>query len=544
MLSLLLSACGAGSTDAGPTGRVALSPRAHLVRASMALKGTRPSLEELQRVHEDPAQIEPIVREYVDSPLFGETVMDIENESLLVRTEAHYISGDSVSGINTEDLETAMFQEPLWLIHDVVMGNRAYAEIVTTDQTMATLHTPLIWEGVSSDYDPEGEPWQPAWHTDGRPAAGILSTSGWNRRYISGKTNAHREAANAASSALLCVTFIDREVELGDININDEEAIYNAILSEPACVNCHQSLDPLAGFFFGFAQAGIGLDFPISAWNPETVDDGHETTGRPTGYFGLGGETLDELGRFIVADPRFSACTARRYAAWFSQVPRDEIPMEAVTAWQGALVDSGMSIKEMSVAIVLSDEFSVSYTDDAEDAESVNGLLKTRPGQMHRMMDDLIGFTWEASLPSSGEDPYRSPLALNSQAGFLTLWGGIDSAVKLTPDFSYSATSAATLRSFAAEAAGYAVSTDFARDPTDRDLLRLVEPSTTDEAVLRDQLAWLHQRVLAEFVESDSQEVTQSLRLFNQALALSDNGTTAWKIVLTAFFQDFRVAYH
>ena len=197
----------------------------------------------------------------------------------------------------------------------------------------------------------------------------------------------------------------------------------------------------------------------------------------------------------------------------------------------------------MALAIVLSDDFAISHAADEDAAENVVGMLKTRPTQMSRMMEDLIGFTWQAEV-GSDEPPHVAALLTDSQHGFLVIWGGIDSVNKIVPDYGYSATSSAALRNLAAESAGHVVAADFALDAEQRALLRFVEPDTTDEDDLRSQLVYLHQRILAELVEADSATIDDSLALYSDALKLTHDPATTWKIVLTALFQDFRVAYH
>ena len=86
------------------------------------------------------------------------------------------------------------------------------------------------------------------------------------------------------------------------------------------------------------------------------------------------------------------------------------------------------------------------------------------------------------------------------------------------------------------------VDRDFAVEPTKRHLLWVVEPGDTEEALLRDQLSWLHARLYGELVESDAVEVDESLDLFLAALAIADGDShRAWETTLTAMLQDHRV---
>ena len=85
---------------------------------------------------------------------------------------------------------------------------------------------------------------------------------------------------------------------------------------------------------------------------------------------------------------------------------------------------------------------------------------------------------------------------------------------------------------------------DFEAEPSERKLLTIADANTTDEATVREQLAYIHLRVLAEDVAADSGTVDQSYALFAQLLAETNDSTLTWKLVLTALFQDFRIAYH
>ena len=67
-----------------------LTPVEHLARASMALRGMKPAVEELQAVANDPSVLEAIVDGYVNSPAFGKVVRDLHNESLLSRVDDFY----------------------------------------------------------------------------------------------------------------------------------------------------------------------------------------------------------------------------------------------------------------------------------------------------------------------------------------------------------------------------------------------------------------------------------------------------------------------
>ena len=48
-----------------------------------------------------------------------------------------------------------------------------------------------------------------------------------------------------------------------DVNLLDEAAVTDALRTNPACVNCHVSLDPIASYLFGFV--GLLLAVPLAA---------------------------------------------------------------------------------------------------------------------------------------------------------------------------------------------------------------------------------------------------------------------------------------
>jgi len=563
---LALVACNAGSggkgeprSEAEPAVEeaafVLLNDMDRLTRIAMSLKGSRPSDDEIDAVMADPGALDRIVDAYLDDPAFGQAVMEIENESFLFRVERRSAQ-DTREGMDGESFLTwaeAFYEPPLRIIEHVVTNDLPYSDIVTMNRTMANPYSPYIWEDLDfSSWDPDGPEWQLVPYVvddggQGRPGGGILSTGSLHRRYLGNDPNAHRRKTAAMAGALICTDYFNQDVDVGSVDISDDAAVLDAILHEPACVSCHQTMDPMANFFWGFSPKGVFLqdDYPVDLWRSSEI--GHRNgdtkaeffTGRPTGYYGRGGQTMEDLGQHIAGDSRFTTCAARRYWSWFLQVPIDDVPQGLVEDAQAAMLEDGMRIKGMVKHIVLSDRFALSHVADPTESEHVAGYLRTRPRQMSRLMQDLAGFRWEGSMREDQID-----LSYSAHMGFAVHAGGIDSEKKTVPSFEYSVTGSAYLRSFAEEAAGHVVEFDFEAPASERQLLQWVEAGTTDEAVLREQLAYLHRRILAELVEVDSPEVDASLALLEQIRTITDDDVTAWKVLLTALFQDVRVAYH
>lgn len=96
---------------------VYLSPVQHLTRASMVLRGIRPSLAELQQVQADPTALPGIVDRYLDSPEFGQTIRELHNETLLLEIEQPTFTFPATGPLATATARqiNGRFEEPLRL---------------------------------------------------------------------------------------------------------------------------------------------------------------------------------------------------------------------------------------------------------------------------------------------------------------------------------------------------------------------------------------------------------------------------------------------
>ncbi len=550
LLGGLSGACGGGpggDDGPGPVGEVIdLDPVKHLVRASMALRGVRPALAEIERVRADPGALPMIVDGYLDTPEFGETMRDLHNEAVLTRGFSLPVL-DSLDGHTTTEMAESLGEEPLRLIEHVIMSDRPYTEIVTARFTMADEIIAKVY-GVA--WTPGGETWQESHYTDGRPEAGILSSNTFFIRHRSAGSNWHRGRANRIASALLCYNFLDRDVTFdGSVNLADPDAVADAVVANPACASCHQTLDPLASYLWGYRNQLniVGLtEYPIIPFYvPGNEGRWRNSSGRPPSYFGQAGDDLGALAELIAGDPRFSLCAAQRFWSFMAQVDLEVVPLELASRLQQELIASGYSAKALAKAVVLSDEFKVAYGTSDEVADQLVGLKKVRPEQLARLIYDLTGFRWrtESIADDRGGPIGLVELAKNDVLGYRVLGGGIDSTDVVEPSHTFNATSSLFARGFAAEAAGFVVDRDFAQaDAAQRKLLGLVSPTETGEAAVRAQLAWLHARLYAESVAADSAEVDDSYALFAATLARTGDPSHAWKTTHTAMLQDLRIA--
>ena len=518
------AAPGGGGDGGGPIippGTTFLTAPEHLIRAAMALRGMRPSPEELTAVTEDPTALEGIIDDYLETPEFGATMRELHNEAFFTRDFAlPAVSG--LSSYSSGRVMRSIGDEPLRLVEHVVMEDRPYTEIVTADYTVAD---DVVAAAFGLAYDATGPAWQETHYVDGRPHAGVLTSSTMFLRHISAGQNWQRGRANMVSRSLLCDDFLERDIIVDtSIDLSDPAVVRDAVVANPACAGCHQTLDPLASYFWPMdANVNIGriASYPLDMYDDAKVGRWRGTSGRPPSFYGQAGSTLTDLGGLIAEDPRFSLCASRRFFSYFSEMPLADVPLDVVARFQTVLEESGMSAKELAKAIVLSDEFRIAYAPDDGGANELIGYKKARPEQLGRLIEDLTGFRWliDSTVAVRGAPLGRVDLLENDVVGYRVLSGGIDSELVLTPSHTTNATSSLVLRGIAAEAAGFTVVSDFAKaDPTQRKLLTLVEATDRGEAKIRTQLVALHARLYGTTITSDDPEIDETYAMFADTL--------------------------
>lgn len=533
-----------------------LSASDHLIRASMVLRGVRPSVEDLRKVTSDATALPAIVDQYLTSAEFGTTIKDLHNETLWLRTNQQIfvfrpIAGTAFASGTFHNVAESLGDEPLRLIESVVMNDRPYSEIVTADYTFANGPVAAIW---GLPYTGDGAQWQrTSWQNavEPRPAAGILASSSFYNRFRSAGSNFHRGRANVISRALLCHDYLATDIIVDNsIDLSDPDVVANAVVANPSCAGCHQTLDPLASLLPAFRPnllAGQVTTYPITnVYNPARETQWRSTTKRPPGYFGVPAQKIDGLGKLIAEDPRFARCAAQHFASYLTERRVDDLPVSWISALTDAFVASQLNAKALAKAVVLSDEFRVSHVKAGENGDDVVGMQKLRPEQLDRMIFDLTGYRWQHNAPgtTAGMPTGVANLLQSDTLGYRVLAGGIDSYFVTEPSHTYNAASSLVLRRLATESADFVIDTDFANASRPaRKLMSKVDATTRAEAAIRAQLVDLHLRIFGTIDAPDSEAISLTYGLFAETLATSNNVPVAWKVTLGAMLQDLRVAY-
>ncbi len=568
--------CGGADPEPVSTPSDVLTPEEHLVRASMAVRGTRPDLGELELVRADPAALPGLVEGWLDSPEFGATIRDMWAEILLLRNDTfnQLPALGELEGYLLDDLYQGTVEEPLRLVEHVVLQDRPFTEVVTADYMLTDDVTARIY-GVPYDFDAGG--WQISEWPDARPRAGLLSSAQVWRRWESDGSNFNRGRANMLAGRLLCEDFESRDIVVGGgIDIADELEVAHAVRVNGSCVSCHQSLDPLAAYFWGYKRlihrnyvadsitGGCSFNwaggnqpefgpsylpedycYPIKQYNPADEDDWIDWDLRAPSYYGVPARDLAEVGELVADDPRFSQCMARRFYGYLAQVDAEAVPFEVAADLQQRFEASGFSAKQLVLDIVMSDTFRSPE------------LRTIRPEQYARTVEALTGYRWWSEADPPGcDNPADSAvqrfgtqcwgpvdLSTSDVYGFRSMMGGVDGKVILRPTHTPTPTKTLAMATLAADAAGFVVDADLARPASQRRLLGLVEATTTSEPALREQLVWLHERVLGVSLPPDAPEVDEALALYQVGVNTRGDSAGGWKLVLTALLQDPRMMF-
>lgn len=521
LLPLLLVGCALETTSDVDR----LDAEAWVVRASLDLRGVRPTLDEIRAVHADPAAAEALVASFVDDPRFPDRLADLYAELFLTRTEDWSVDPGAFGLVDELD-RTAFVQdvgdEPLQILAEIARADLPWTEAVLGDWTMAT---PVLSRVHPVDRD-DGEGWTRARYTDGRPAAGVLATNGLWWRYGSTPSNANRGRAAQVSRLFLCVDYAEVSVPFdGSLDLLDEEAVAAAIREDRSCAACHDQLDPLAGYLYGFWYPDPGNPLDIVAYHPEREQLWKDLTGVAPAIDDEPGYALRDLGRALAADEAFPGCAVEQ--AWDMLVRREPGDDEEAgrIAVRNAFVAQDLSIRALYRTLVTTDAY-------RRVDEAGVGLRVASPDLLAAQIEDLTGF--RMVLPNGWD------LLATDRVGVKGLAGGADGRTTTRNADAPNATMVLVQERLAELAAAHVVVADWSKAPADRHLLHQVDidAPTDDLANVRAQLVDLHARIFGRDVTPDGAQVEAHLELWTALVALHDDPVEAWTGVVAAFLRD------
>lgn len=494
-----------------------------LVRASLDLRGVRPSLEELAAVEADPDAVEGLVVGFVDDPRFGDRVAELFAEVYLTRDEDPFVRLETYEGRwSLEDLARSTGAEPLQVLARIAREDRSYAEVVTADWTMANEVTGDIWP---VDYPEGATGWQVVRYTDGRPSVGLLASNGLWWKYGSMENNLNRGRGNQFSRLFLCADFLAAEIDFStDQPLSSEEALGDAIRTDPKCAACHDALDPLASHFFGFWYFGPRKATRIdhARYHPQRERAWRDYDGLPPAYRGQPTSGLADLGARVVDDPRFSRCFVERSFDLLLRRARLEDERVILDELTEAFLAEGMRVGALYRALVRHEAY--------RHGEGDGRLKLVSPAVLSTQLEDLTGFR----LSRDDWDLVTAPVL-----GLQGLAGGIDGRTRTERLDEPSTTQALVVQRLAESAALHVVGHDLATPAEARLLTRVAGVEAADDALVAEQIAELHARILSVRVAADDPEVLALVDVL-RAFEASHDDATAWVAVVTILLRDPR----
>lgn len=404
-----------------------------LRRLSLDLRGVLPSVEELDAVEADAAALEPLLDAYLYDARLSDRLVDLLAEQWWTRVDVFDIVFEDYFLDPTQEyaFERAIGEEPLRLVAQTMAENRPYTEIVTADTTMANELLGALWP---LDYPAGGVGWQRVRYTDGRPAAGVLATNGLMWRYTATRSNMNRGRAAALSRLLLCEDYVVRPVTFSAAT-SDVSNPELAIRTDPYCVTCHASLDPIAASFFGFWWLTLYSRIEQQTYHPEREALAEETIGVSPGWFGTPVADLGELGVQVANDPRFYTCAVETWARAFWRRPLGPEDQAEAEALRLALVGGDGRPLGLLRAILTSPEYQAGAV-DAGAPEAEARTLTARPLSpevLESSLSERTGFVWQWD----GFDQLR-----NDDHGYRIFAGGVNGMSVVEPAVLPSVTSA------------------------------------------------------------------------------------------------------
>ncbi len=535
MVIFALLAC--APVEETPAAPAEMAPLDVLVRASLDARGIRPTVAEYDAVEEDPAVLDELVGGFVDDPRFGARVGDFWSERYLTRTDAYTVTAATM-GLDDEQLFVeSIGEEPLRVLGYVADHDLPWTTIVTADWTMANEMLATIWP---VEYPAGSSGWIKTRYADDRPAAGVLAGNALWWRYTSTESNGNRKRANIVSRLFLCNDYLTRPLEFDrSVNLLDEAAVADALLTDPGCVNCHKSLDPLASYLFGFWYLDNNDGWEMAGYHPERERQWQDSTGVAPSYYGVPGDSLADLGRSIAADERFVTCAVEQ--AWELLLRREATveDTDALVRHRDAFIAGGTTMRTLFASI----QADPAYRAATDEAGGVPAKLVT-PLVLASQIEDLTGFRWTTAdgydvfkVDAAGLDD-KGTILVAEAVGFRTLSGAADgynvTATADTPN----TTLVLVQERLAEGAARYVV------DNHPERLLGAIdftETPETDRDAMAGAIQALHLRLFGARVERDGDEVEAALELWTQLFAVTGDARSAWAGVLSAFLRDPRL---
>lgn len=511
---------------------IALSAPRLLRRMSLDLRGTLPTTAELDAVEGgDEAALEAGRDAILDDAAFEQRLVLKLAERWYTRVDEYLLKNVEYPSIFEKSKEypweRSVGEEPLRLMAYIAANDHPWSEIVTADYTMANELMASAWP---IDYPDGAEGWAVSTYTDNRPPAGVMATNGLWWRYYTTVSNYNRGRAAAISRLLLCEDYLARPVSFNNqVALVDQDGVEAALRTNPYCMGCHASLDPLASTLFGFWVANEYNTAEMDHYHPEREQLGALLLETEPSYFGTPVNGLGQLGLQIAADPRFSRCTAETFAGllWGREVGDEDF--ERVDALRLDFEAGDGTLKPLLRAITDGPVYRAGGLEEAATEAQVESENTTRlidANLLGAVLTDLGGFTWEYE----GFNQFD-----NDTYGYRIQGGGVDgsntTSVQRTPSISWLAT---TARAAEGAAAHMSETLDTPDDP-ERVFVRVSSASVPGDDEFVAELDALHWRLYAVRADAAWREEVTALWVEVNTAAGPE---AAWSAVLAAMLQD------
>ena len=412
--------------------------KSQLRSASLAIRGTLPSVEEYQEFSQNTQDYEVWIDEFLQSPWHKRRIQGIFANWLRTRVDHFNLS---TADYQLEDAQQYTF---LRSIGEEVPRLMSYYATEDTDWR-TLLESPFtfaddmlldIWPLESIE---EGTGWRKARYTDGRPSAGPIMSNGLWWRYYTTPNNFNRSRAATVAQLFLCADYLSRPIQFRATALLESEDLNEIVRTHSACVGCHSTLDPLAAAFFGFWWYDIYDTAELSRYHPEREFLGESYLGVEMAWFGVPMESPAAIGSLMAQDPRFVSCTARTMAESFWHRSTTEEDFSQLKHIEKNFESSGYRFSQLIKDVVLSESFR------AQESRMLSAQ------QLALSIEELTGFVW-----ARGE----IELLENDIVGYRKMLGGVDGMDITAQAQSPSVSRQLTLKRLAQGAAAYWVEND------------------------------------------------------------------------------------